>query len=312
MTMLESPALASAPATLVGLDRDALESASIGEIVDRCGHPSAVSLDELPLLPRVASEILMLARNPDADLARMAALLHHDMVLAGHVLRIANSPAYLPRTPIISLQQAITRLGLSTLTEISLAASMQSGIFKVPGRESLLAALWQESLATAAWAREVARHLRSNAETAFLAGLLHAIGKPLLLVRIARFESELAPRPTDHTLTCALDQLYIEWGLALAGHWRLPEEVVGAIEHHLEPEPDATSLLPAIIGLSRRLMLAPAADAGADDAEHRAETSHDLIAEELCRTCLNLYPEDLDAIAQRRGAVAEQVAALAL
>ncbi len=310
--MFQSPALASAPAPLADVELDTPEVALIAAVVQRCGSPGDASLDELPMLPRVASEILMLARNPDADLARMAALLHRDMVLAGHVLRIANSPAYLPRTPIISLQQAITRLGLSTLTEISLAASMQSGIFKVPGREALLATLWQESLATAAWAREIARHLRSNAETAFLAGLLHAIGKPLVLVRIARFERELDARPTDRTINGALDEIYIPWGLALAAHWQLPEEVVGAIEHHLEPEPEATSLLPAIIGLARRLMAEPAADAITDDAEHPAETTHDPIAEELCRTCLNLYPEDLEAIAQRREAVTAQVAALAL
>ncbi len=289
------------------------------ELVERCGRPEGVSLDELPMLPRVATEILLLARDPDADLARMAALLHHDMVLAGHVLRIANSPAYLPRTPIVSLQQAITRLGLSTLTEISLAASLQSGVFKTPGREELLVQLWRDAVATAAWAREIARQLRNNAESAFLGGLLHAIGKPVVLIRIASFENEFTPRPDDATVAIALDGLYVDWGLALARHWGLPEEVNCAIEHHLEPVPDDPSLLPAIVGLARHLVRDShnvEADSAldADAAGNAPAFSRNLAGDPQgsLLASLNLYPEDLEAILGHREAVQLQVSALLL
>ena len=54
---------------------------------------------ELPVLPQVAGRVMALANDPSADAARLSALIHQDQALAAHVLRIANSPAYMPRTP---------------------------------------------------------------------------------------------------------------------------------------------------------------------------------------------------------------------
>ena len=87
----------------------------------------------VPLLPQVASQVVALAASPVADASRLSALIHRDPSLAGQVLRIANSAAYAPRMPIVSLQQAVARLGLTVINEIAFAASVQSGIFKVPG-----------------------------------------------------------------------------------------------------------------------------------------------------------------------------------
>src|SRR5215468_894330 len=86
---------------------------------------------KLPLMPRVATQLLSMARDADCDAGKLSRLIHQDPALAGQVLRIANSPAYLPRTPIVSLQQAVTRLGFSALIEIAVAASLQSGTFRV-------------------------------------------------------------------------------------------------------------------------------------------------------------------------------------
>ena len=55
---------------------------------------------DLPVLPQVAGRVMALAGDPSADAARLSALIHQDQALAAHVLRIANSPAYMPRTPI--------------------------------------------------------------------------------------------------------------------------------------------------------------------------------------------------------------------
>ena len=49
---------------------------------------------ELPLLPQVASRILGMVNDPNAEAAKLAALIHQDQALAAHVIRIANSPAY--------------------------------------------------------------------------------------------------------------------------------------------------------------------------------------------------------------------------
>jgi len=62
---------------------------------------------ELPLLPQVASQVMALTSDPSADAAKLSSLIHQDQALAAHVLRIANSPAYMPRSPVASLQHCL-------------------------------------------------------------------------------------------------------------------------------------------------------------------------------------------------------------
>ena len=56
---------------------------------------------DIPLLHDVAYQVLSATSSGDADAGRMADLIHRDQALATHVLRIANSAAYLPREPIL-------------------------------------------------------------------------------------------------------------------------------------------------------------------------------------------------------------------
>ena len=62
---------------------------------------------DLPLLPPVADQVLMVCNNPRADSTKLSTLIQQDQALAAQILRIANSPAYLPRSPIGSLTQVI-------------------------------------------------------------------------------------------------------------------------------------------------------------------------------------------------------------
>src|SRR5215470_332766 len=87
---------------------------------------------ELPILPHVASQVLAMSTSDVTNARSLAALLHHDQAIAAHVLRVANSFFYRPRMPLVSLQQAISRLGLASLREIVITVSMQSRIFNVP------------------------------------------------------------------------------------------------------------------------------------------------------------------------------------
>ena len=90
---------------------------------------------DLPLLPQVASQVLTLTSDPNADASKLSSLIQQDQALATQILRIANSPAYMPRSPIVSLQQAIAWLGLSMLAGLAFSVSVQSGVFQIKGYE---------------------------------------------------------------------------------------------------------------------------------------------------------------------------------
>ncbi|KZX74824.1 hypothetical protein A3715_08670 [Oleiphilus sp. HI0009] len=74
---------------------------------------------DVPLFPKIATDVMRLAKSPDTDAATLADLIQRHTTLAGHVIRVANSPLYTPNASMVSLQQAIARLGLNAICEIS-------------------------------------------------------------------------------------------------------------------------------------------------------------------------------------------------
>lgn len=92
----------------------------------------------VPLLPKVANRVISLTQTEDSNAAELASLIQSDQTLAGHVIRVANSAAYSPVSSIVSLQQAITRLGMATIAEIALAATVNASLFNAPGFEALI------------------------------------------------------------------------------------------------------------------------------------------------------------------------------
>jgi HD-like signal output (HDOD) protein len=271
----------------------------------------ATGLIDLPLLPEVASQVVLLAGDPNADAAQLSAMIHRDPALAGHVLRIANSPAYMPRMPIVSLQQAIARLGLSLVTEIAFAASVQSGTFRVPGYEAELRQLWRHAIASAAFAKEIARLRRSNVESAFLCGLLHAVGKPALLQVVSDVEKAIAhaaplvandaaaAQAQRQVVAALLVELHAGVGGRIAELWGLPRQVAIAIGYCDHPE-DAPAFAPdALITCLADRLATDLIDVGRFDEETLRD--HRVFAE------LNLYPDDVASLRAKRASVAEVV-----
>lgn len=257
----------------------------------------------LPLLPRVASQVVALVGSPQTDANRLAELIHRDPALAGHVLRIANSPAYMPRMPIVSLQQAVSRLGFNIVAEIALAASVQSGVFKVPGYETVLLQLWRHALTSGAFAKEVARMRRLNVEGAFLCGLLHAVGKPALLqlvTDVARARGlALEPGP----LFALLDDLHPLVGLRIGEQWGLPKSVLATIEHYASYDQAGGFRQDAMITFLADRLATHALDATVfATAEAFRDTR--VIAD------LNLYPDDVASLLSRKDRVLALVSAM--
>jgi putative nucleotidyltransferase with HDIG domain len=255
------------------------------------------------MLPRVASQVVALVGSPTTDANRLSELIHRDPALAGQVLRIANSPAYMPRMPIVSLQQAVSRLGLNVVSEISFAASLQSGVFRVPGYESVLNQLWRHALASGAFAKEIARVRRLNVESAFLCGLLHSVGKPALLQLVNDVAKTNSLRVGPIALIAVLDDLHAVVGVRIAEQWSLPKPVAASIEHHAAYAQAGAFRQEAMITFLAGRLATHAIEPtrfGGDDGFRDTPVIADL----------NLYPDDVAGLLARRDKVLELVAAM--
>jgi len=210
-------------------------------------------LDDLPSLPAVVMELLGSIDQEDADLALLAKKVALDQALTAKTLRLANSSAFGLQVKVTTIQQALTFLGVQVTRNLIMAASI-TGCFpsgRCPAFNDK--AFWRLSIATAACARVLARHMHFNPDVAFTAGLLHGIGRLVLVTRYPEqydavlrecervdgdlLETERAMLGVDHILA----------GRALAEHWQFSDTLRQAIAFHGQPEMPGAGFLATIV-----------------------------------------------------------------
>jgi len=197
------------------------------------------NVDRLPSLPKVLRELVIAFDKPNADVAQIVSLIGSDPALAAKVLKVANSAFFRRARTIASLKEAVVFMGLHTTRLLVLGAGM-AGAVRFLDRESRTQ-FWRYSLHTAVTARYFARLAKQDADTAFTAGLIHAIGEPLMR---ELYEDELASIDEQSAFfddqRAALERLtlgyaYPEVSAALAEEWNFPQAVVAAIRTASEP-----------------------------------------------------------------------------
>lgn len=212
---------------------------------------------EIPLLPHVASQVLQMANNPKAGIQEIENLVKQDQVIAARVIKTANSPFYRGVQTIVSLRDAMSRMGLKALKDIVFSLSVHSKIFKIKGFEPVLEKVWDHSVACAAISQHIAKKLGIDAEQAFIAGLLHDIGKPVLIQVVADFEEnqkKLAMqkakkefKPFDEKkwnmdklnevlLPLVFDEYHAIVGALVAAKWKLPNVICEIVRYHHDYE----------------------------------------------------------------------------
>lgn len=258
---------------------------------------------DLPLLPQVATRVAQLCSDPDCDALAISEVLHRDQAMASHVLRVANSPAMGSRVAIVSLQQAVSRLGIGMISDIAMAISVQGKVFRVEGREELIKKLWEHSLAAGCFAKEIARQRRRNVEIAFLCGLLHDVGMPVVLQAIHELETERGASYSDAVVELALSSYHEEVGGMLARHWALPDQVVDALRYHhryLQSESYAEAAMITCLAD----MLAQCSYPIWENRDPQTIKEHEVLE------ALSLYPDALDAVLGHEAKIAKMVEAL--
>jgi len=211
------------------------------------------TLDDLPSLPAVVMELLNSIDQDDVDISVLAKKVSHDQALTAKTLRLANSSLYGLQVKVTTIQQAITYLGFQTTRNLITAAAV-TGCFAeghCPGFDHK--AFWRHSIATAACAKVLARQMRFNQDYAFTAGLLHDIGRLVLVSCFPEQYAQAIAHRAEHD--CYLLQAeravlgvdHVDAGLALAEHWNFSDTMRLAIGGHHDPEAPGAGFLAAII-----------------------------------------------------------------
>lgn len=184
-----------------------------------------------PMLPTAGLQLMELSKKPDVSMREIQRLLETEPMLAGEVLKIAQSAGYARANPPQSLNEALVRLGLSTLTDIFFQVAMNMRVFRAPGYEPVMNELRRHSAATAILARAVGRLTPFYDEHAFLCGLLHDAGVAGVLIALGEGRKR-QDVPNVELVWPVVRDAHAESTAELVRRWGLPEDVATALGSH--------------------------------------------------------------------------------
>ena len=194
---------------------------------------------EPPVLPVVAMQLLELSRKSATSFRDVQRLLEQEPLLTGRVLRLARSAAFATREPVRSVEQAIARLGLGTLTNLFLQVSIGGKVFRAAGFERPMDALRRHSIVTAHVSKEILSMQQRRDDEAFLAGLLHDAGVAATLVLVAELCGR-GPVPHFGEVRAAVLEAHTRTISVLASAWKLPSDLAVTLAHHHAPFVDGS------------------------------------------------------------------------
>ncbi len=201
-------------------------------------------LTDLPPLPLVANRLVMALGNTETAVSDLARLIGMDQSIAAKVLRLVNSSYYGFPRQVTTLGHAIVILGFNTVRNLALAIA---AFDKFPlSRHSPVdpTKFWEHGLGVAICAQVLAKRKNLPAkvgEEAFLAGLLHDVGKLFLCQHFpnsyraaieAAWEEKCRISVAEQTYCGATHSLV---GKRIAEKWNLPATLAATIRHHHDP-----------------------------------------------------------------------------
>ena len=209
---------------------------------------------ELPVFNPVALELLQLLADHEADINEVIETINKDPSLSLQILRMANSSAYAGRYKSETIKDSVNRLGARQITSLAMAASQAAlHTSSVPVVNNVMQALWLHSHACALGCRSLAISSghRELADQAYLAGLLHDIGKLYLLKAMEQISlNHETSFELDHeTLLDVFSYMHVEQGVRIMDHWDIPALYKSVVANHHTEFFDPSDILVAIVRL---------------------------------------------------------------
>lgn len=226
----------------------------------------------VPVFHAVAVKLQQVLSRPDFNIDEVHQLIMADSGLVSQVLRAANSSFYSGLSRIGTIREAIIRLGSKEVANLAMVTTQQDLYRSAdPKYNALMQTLWKHAFCCAVGSKWLAQKtgLSGQAQEAFLAGLLHDIGKLILLKIIEEVcrEEEYRVAANAAVLAEVLKILHVEEGHRLMERWHMPAAYCRVVAGHEDEKWDRSDTLLAVVRLAnlacRKLGIGLRSDEGA-------------------------------------------------
>lgn len=258
------------------------------------------SIGDLPSMPHVANLVMQKVGDPDTTPKKLNEIISRDQGLTTKVLKTANSAFYGRSRSVTKLTDAISTVGFNAIKSLVVAAAVRD-LFNSFGLIEKL--LWDHSLGVAFASRLLAKEFEfPRIEEAFLAGLLHDVGKVIFNIKTPEKMTIVVENVYNNpggASFCELEREvfgfdHAELGRVIARKWNFSEEIELVIGKHHQVRPTRDRSMPPLTyivhlanGICHKLEIGPT-----KNPELR-------LSELASAKILDLDEETLDELAER-------------
>lgn len=198
------------------------------------------SLSSLPDAVVRANELL---DSPKSSVEQIGEVISHDPALSARLLKLVNSAFYNFPAQVDTISRAITLVGTDELRSLILAASVTQAFKDIPPETIDMDTFWHRSVYCGLVAKKLAQRTQTgNAEAMFLTGLLHDIGRLVLLdsqpeqAQKILARADLSGQSLSEAEVKILGFSSTELGAALLQNWQLPKKLWAPVRYQNQPE----------------------------------------------------------------------------
>lgn len=205
------------------------------------------------MIPALAVEVARIAQDPDVSAIRLTQVISKDPIMAANVVRLANSAFSASATTITSLSDAVVRVGTRAVRQLVTASCITSKLRNPRTYGAAARELVDHSIGTAYLGWLVADRVDDDSDAAFLCGLLHDIGK-FVILKLAHEDRPVPPSMTQARLAHCIETRHAAIGGKALSRWQFADEIRLPVTFHHQPA-DAHGHLPqaAIVYAANRL-----------------------------------------------------------
>ncbi|MFN8388753.1 MAG: HDOD domain-containing protein [Bdellovibrionota bacterium] len=199
---------------------------------------NVLGIRQLESMPSQAARAFQLASDPNAKGADFVKVIESDEIISARIVRVANSVYFFRGTPANDIDKAVANIGLDELRCL-LSASMLKSLLQ--GRHPAREQIWANGVGTAICCRALSRFTNISEGEAFLCGLLHDVGKLVMIRRGGELYDRVIRKvgADGKTFIEAEEEIFelnhVEVGKWVGEVWSFPKPVIQAIEGHHEP-----------------------------------------------------------------------------
>ena len=211
------------------------------EITTEVKQHILTEIEGLPTFPENIMQLQRLCNDPDSSIEEISRRIKVDPALTTDVIKLSNSAGFVPGKRIENVHEAVMTIGLKNLNAILVASNARRILDK---RFSKYEQIWEHCNKTAYYARNIALAYRMApiVEYAFMAGLLHDLGKIILLATDMSLVNRIANLVSNRKIVTSTIMEEISIGIShssigamISQKWNFPEYLVETIRHHHAP-----------------------------------------------------------------------------